>query len=259
MSVHGPHRQWSYALLCCSLCAPMAGVASPHRPTRKRSIASSGPPSSAYSATGSDADLAKVADRLHVTRQTVYRYFSRSGELFQAVAAQVADDLVAHLAEVLLVIDDPLDAVVRSRLLLHPTPGGRSRAVLHRRHAGGAARLSRPPGAPLMAARVLANSRSTSVTSAPTSLSILAEHMVRLLQGLVLDPRHSPAQRCRPPSLPRGLSASECPSRPGCAARHAYGQATSHRVSMRRMRPTPKGVRCSGRRRSLGQVAHPPL
>ncbi len=136
---------------------------------------------------GVGADLAKVAGRLHVTRQTVYRYFPGSRELFQSVAARVADRLVAQLAETLLEIDDPLDAVVQvvfncTRQLAADT----ELSFISGTGRGGP--LIAAPGAPLMAARVLAELPIDLDHLSTEDLGILAEHMVRLLQGLVLDP-----------------------------------------------------------------------
>jgi len=136
---------------------------------------------------GVDADLAKVADRLHVTRQTVYRYFSDSRALFQAVAAQVADRLVAKLAETLLEIDDPLDGVVQVVFycIRHLAEDPALSFIIDTGRGGP---LISAPGAPVMAARVLVNLPIDLDHLNPDELSILAEHMVRLLQALVLDP-----------------------------------------------------------------------
>jgi AcrR family transcriptional regulator len=136
---------------------------------------------------GVGADLAKVADRLHVTRQTVYRYFPGNRALFQAVAAQVADRLVTKLAETLLEIDDPLDAVVQVVFYcIRHLAEDPELSFISDTGRGGP--LISVPGAPLMAAKVLVNLPIDLDHLNSGELSILAEHMVRLLQGLVLDP-----------------------------------------------------------------------
>ena len=136
---------------------------------------------------GVDADLAKVADRLHVTRQTVYRYFPGRTALFQVVAAQVADRLVTQLAETLLEINDPLDAVVQVVFYcIRHLAEDLELSFISGTGRGGP--LIAAPGAPQMAARVLAELPIDLDNLNPEELSILAEHMVRLLQGLALDP-----------------------------------------------------------------------
>lgn len=136
---------------------------------------------------GVDADLSKVADRLHVTRQTVYRYFSDSRTLFQAVAATVADKLVAQLAETLRGIDEPTDGVVHVVLYcIRHLAEDSALSFISGTGRGGS--LISAPGAPLMAARILVSLPIDLDHLDPDELSILAEHMVRLLQALVLDP-----------------------------------------------------------------------
>ena len=79
---------------------------------RKQSIASWARPSNVRSATESTLIFqSRRPFTSHVT--TVYRYFSDSRTLFQAVAAKVADKLVAQLAETLRGIDEPTDGVVQ--------------------------------------------------------------------------------------------------------------------------------------------------
>lgn len=77
-------------------CVRTGGAAIRRAAIARRWRASSLPRSRA-STYGEGADLAKVAERVGVTRQTVYRYFPSRRALFQAVAAARAGSLVERL------------------------------------------------------------------------------------------------------------------------------------------------------------------
>lgn len=66
---------------------------------------------------GPDADIMLVAERLGVTRQTIYRYFGSRGEVFGTLALLAVDEFLEslrmHLAEW---SDDPLERLVRAML-----------------------------------------------------------------------------------------------------------------------------------------------
>jgi AcrR family transcriptional regulator len=136
---------------------------------------------------GTNVNLAKVASQLHVTRQTVYRYFPGTSALFQAVSARVADRLVAQVAETLQDFDDPVDKVIQVVFFcirnLTEDP-----AISFIVDTGRGSPLITARGTPLMAEWVLASFPIDLEHLYPEELSILAEHMVRLLQALVLDP-----------------------------------------------------------------------
>ena len=61
-----------------------------------------------------DFTLSRVAEELGVIRQTVYRYFPSTEELFSAVGRASVEDFVRELAEVLDGIDDPVTWAVEA-------------------------------------------------------------------------------------------------------------------------------------------------
>ena len=157
---------------------------------------------------GDAADIAKVAERLQITRQTVYRYFPSRRALFEVVAAAEQGALVKRLVRHLRRIDDPADAVVevvfwclrrlpRDRRLAFIAPPGRADALVM------------APAAPAIAATVLGELPIDLAHLSGEERSVLAEHMVRLLQALLLDP--STAAR-RDDDLRRFLGACLRPS-----------------------------------------------
>lgn len=157
---------------------------------------------------GDAADIAKVAERLQVTRQTVYRYFPNRRALFEIVAAAGQGALVKRLVTHLRGIGDPADAVVevvfwclrrlpRDRRLAFIAPPGRADALVM------------APGSPALAATVLDQLPIDLAHLNGDQRAFLAEHMVRLLQALLLDP--STATR-RDDDLRRFLGACLRPS-----------------------------------------------
>lgn len=66
---------------------------------------------------GPDADIILVAERLGVTRQTIYRYFGSRGDVFGHVALLAVDEFLESLREHLAEwSDDPLERLVRAML-----------------------------------------------------------------------------------------------------------------------------------------------
>jgi AcrR family transcriptional regulator len=61
---------------------------------------------------GSSTSISDVATALHVTRQTVYRYFAGTDDLLQATALQAAGEFVDRLAGRVRHITDPGTAVI---------------------------------------------------------------------------------------------------------------------------------------------------
>jgi AcrR family transcriptional regulator len=61
---------------------------------------------------GSSTSMSDVAAALHVTRQTVYRYFASTDDLLQATALQAAGEFIDRLASRVRHIEDPGTAVV---------------------------------------------------------------------------------------------------------------------------------------------------
>lgn len=135
---------------------------------------------------GPGADVAKVAERVGVTRQTVYRYFPSRRALFQAVAAERAGSLIDRLADHLAGLRDPADAIVEIVLFcLRVLPDDPQLAFIAQPGRGDA--LITTSAAPGMALVVLDQLPVDLGHLGAGERAILAEHMVRLLQGLLLD------------------------------------------------------------------------
>ena len=135
---------------------------------------------------GAEADLAQVAERLGVTRQTVYRYFPSRRALFETVAAERVDALVERLAAHLAGVDDAGDAVVE--VVLHCVrvlPDDPQLAFIAEPGRGDA--LIMTSDAPRLTAGVLDRLPIDLGRLDPGQRAVLAEHMVRLLQSLLLD------------------------------------------------------------------------
>lgn len=58
------------------------------------------------------ASLSDVATELGVTRQTVYRYFAGTEELFSALAQEAADEFLGRIVAHMRPFDDPAEAMV---------------------------------------------------------------------------------------------------------------------------------------------------
>jgi AcrR family transcriptional regulator len=135
---------------------------------------------------GARADLATVAERLGVTRQTVYRYFPSRRALFEAVAAERVEALVAQLASHLAGVPEPGDAVVEVVLhCLRVLPDDPQLAFIAEPGRGDA--LIMTSDAPRLTAEVLARLPIDLSGLDGGERAVLAEHMVRLLQSLLLD------------------------------------------------------------------------
>jgi AcrR family transcriptional regulator len=138
---------------------------------------------------GAGADLAQVAERLGVTRQTVYRYFPSRRALFETVAAERVDALVDRLAAHLGgtgAPGDPGEAVVE--VVLHCVrvlPDDPQLAFIAEPGRGDA--LIMTADAPRLTAAVLDRLPIDLGRLGPEERAVLAEHMVRLLQSLLLD------------------------------------------------------------------------
>lgn len=136
---------------------------------------------------GDAADIAKVAFRLGVTRQTVYRYFSNRSALFEAVAGEAAGALVDRLTEHLAGIEDASDAIVEVvYYCLRNLPSDPRLSFIARPGHGDA--LITSTRAPGLATLVLAQLPIDLHHLDDVQRAVLAEHMVRLLQALLLDP-----------------------------------------------------------------------
>jgi AcrR family transcriptional regulator len=134
---------------------------------------------------GEEADLGKVADHLGITRQTLYRYFPTSRALFEAVAAEAAGGFVQQLGEHLRPVTSAEDAVVETIVFcLRVLPGDPRLSFIVRP----ANALFSVAGLPQMAESVLEHLPVDLSNLDEVQRADLAELMVRLLQGLVIDP-----------------------------------------------------------------------
>ena len=148
---------------------------------------------------GAKTGLADVATDLRVTRQTVYRYFENTEELFRATsvaaASEFLDRLLGHVAQ----HEDPADIVVESMLYsLERLPRERYLSLLL---AGGHREVFI---AEVTSPTALAFARSLfrrfpidwgALGYADDDLDELVEVTMRLLQSLLLDPGHPPRTR----------------------------------------------------------------
>lgn len=79
------------------------------------------------------ASLSDVAAELGVTRQTVYRYYASTEELFSALAQVSADDFIGRIVERMRPIEDPAEAVVEGlAFTIESVPAERYLALLLR-------------------------------------------------------------------------------------------------------------------------------
>ena len=145
---------------------------------------------------GADISIADVARTLGVTRQTVYRYFPSTDALLVAAAVHAAADFLDRMAEHLVGITDPAEAVTEGiATALEWLPKDK--------HIG----LLVVPGKPTAhtesvtsdVAVKFANSmlRRFDVDWAglgftDADLDELAEHLLRIIQSFVIDPGRPP-------------------------------------------------------------------
>lgn len=79
------------------------------------------------------ASLSDVAAELGVTRQTVYRYFPSTDELFSVLAQSSADDFIDRIVAQVCDIEDPAAAIVEAlAFTIESVPGERYLALLLR-------------------------------------------------------------------------------------------------------------------------------
>ncbi len=133
------------------------------------------------------ADISRVAARLGVTRQTVYRYFPTRNALFEAVAAQASENLMKNLKERVIGIANPTDAIVEILLFcIREVPNDPQLSFIARPGRGDA--LITSAQAPALADAFLGQLPIELGDLTDVEQMHLAEHMVRLLQALLLDP-----------------------------------------------------------------------
>ena len=141
---------------------------------------------------GPAANISDVAEALHVTRQTVYRYFPSTEDLLRATAFQLVgpfmDDLARHVAEVA----DPGEAVVElvatalERIPIEPYIG-----LMFSTHRVGAFAMgiTAPSGMALgrsMLERLGIDWTALGITG--RLFDEFVQHVLRTIQSLLLDP-----------------------------------------------------------------------
>ena len=145
---------------------------------------------------GPSTNISDVAEALHVTRQTVYRYFANTEDLLRAAALQIADAFMDDLARQVAHITDPGVAVVElvasalERLPAEPYMG-----LLFSSHRVGvfAKGITSPTGMALgrsMFERLSIDWVSLGLTG--QLFEEFLEHVLRTMQSLLLDPGDPP-------------------------------------------------------------------
>lgn len=145
---------------------------------------------------GADISIADVARTLGVTRQTVYRYFPSTEALLVAAAVHAATDFLDRMAEHLVGITDPADAVAEGiatalewlpkdkHISLLIVPG---KATAHTESVTSDVAVE---FANSMLRRFDVDWAGLGFTDA--DLDELAEHLLRVIQSFVIDPGRPP-------------------------------------------------------------------
>jgi AcrR family transcriptional regulator len=145
---------------------------------------------------GADISIADVARTLGVTRQTVYRYFPSTDALLVAAAVHAATDFLDRMAEHLVGITDPAEAVTEGiATALEWLPKDK--------HIG----LLIVPGKPTAHTESVTSDVAVKFANAmlrrfdvdwpglgftDADLDQLAEHLLRIIQSFVIDPGRPP-------------------------------------------------------------------
>jgi AcrR family transcriptional regulator len=145
---------------------------------------------------GADISIADVARTLGVTRQTVYRYFPSTDALLVAAAVHAATDFLDRMAEHLVGVTDPAEAVAEGiatalewlpkdkHIGLLIVPG---RATAHTESVTSDIAVQ---FANSMLRRFDVDWAGLGFTDA--DLDELAEHLLRVIQSFVIDPGRPP-------------------------------------------------------------------
>ncbi len=148
---------------------------------------------------GADISIADVARTLGVTRQTVYRYFPSTDALLVAAAVQAATGFLDRMAEHLVGITDPAEAVAEGiatalewlpkdkHIGLLIVPG---RATAHTESVTSDVAVQ---FANSMLRRFDVDWAGLGFTD--RDLDELAEHLLRIIQSFVIDPGRPPRRR----------------------------------------------------------------
>ena len=143
---------------------------------------------------GSAPTIAQVAERLSVTRQTVYRYFASTNALLVASVsdgvAQFLDDITDHLRDQA----DPADAVIEGIAYTYEQVAHRSDLSLLIAASGSSPHDVTSATALELGRSILDRTPVDWLAAGydPARLDRLVEHMLRTLQSFLVDPGNPP-------------------------------------------------------------------
>ncbi len=152
------------------------------------------------------ASLSDVAAELGVTRQTVYRYFASTDELFAALAQATADEFIGRIVDRTAPFDDPVEAMVEGlAFTIERIPEERYVGLLLRTGSaftlGIISEVAMQFGRSLLA-RTAIDWEDLGYDDA--ELDGLVEFMLRLIQSMAVTPL-SPSGSARSPSERRAF------------------------------------------------------
>jgi AcrR family transcriptional regulator len=171
---------------------------------------------------GADISIADVARTLGVTRQTVYRYFPSTDALLVAAAVHAATDFLDRMAEHLVGITDPAEAVAEGiATALEWLPKDKHIGVLiipgkETAHTESVTSDVAVRFANSMLRRFDVDWAGLGFTDA--DLDELAEHLLRVIQSFVIDPGRPPRRGDELREYLRRWVGSAIPATPRSAA-----------------------------------------
>jgi len=138
--------------------------------------------------------ISEVAERLSVTRQTVYRYFSSTQALLVASVSDGIDEFLDGIATHLAEVSDPADAVVEGIAYTYEQIHQRSDLALLMTSSGGPAHEVTAPLSLTLGRSILDRLPVDWVGAGYTDdeLDELVEQMLRTLQSFIVDPGSPP-------------------------------------------------------------------
>lgn len=147
-------------------------------------------------AKGASTTISDVAATLEVTRATVYRYFASTEDLLAATGTAAAGRFMERLAAHVAGIDDPGDAIVEMvAYLLESLPSEPYIGVLFTSERVGTFARGVTSEPSMAIGHALLRRLDVDLAAVGLSGHVLdefVEHVLRLIQSLVLDPGHPP-------------------------------------------------------------------